>query len=426
MRAIIYPSALKGVLKAPASKSMTLRAIAAATMAKGTSIIKGASLCDDAMAALDIAKSLGATVDIKGNKFTISGNFSAAETTLSARESALCVRMFAPIAALLDTPLTITGSGSLQHRPMQMIDEALSQLGASCKPVPNADIMAWRIEGPLNGGNLSINGHETSQLLTGLLMALPLTSVNSEINVKNLVSKNYVDMTIQLLRQFGVVINKQSDEYYKIRGRQRYSAKEYTVEGDWSGAAFLLVAAALSGDVTVQNLYGNTKQPDSCILKTLTLVGAAISVSEQEVSLSKDSTTLRPFNFDAGESPDLVPPLVALAAQCNGISMIYGINRLKIKESSRAEALQQEFARIGVHIDLADDTMKIHGGTLAVEEDVVHAHNDHRIAMALAVAACSADKPLTIEGAECVSKSYPNFFADLKKLRVGVTIEDNI
>jgi len=426
MRIIISPSELKGVVKAPASKSMTLRAIAAAAMAKGTSIIKGASLCDDAMAALDIAKSLGAAVTIDGDKLTIAGNFSATETTLSARESGLCVRMFAPIAALLDTPVTITGSGSLQHRPMHMIDEALSQLGASCKPVPDADNMAWRIAGPLNGGNLLIDGHETSQLLTGLLMALPLTSINSEIRVKNLVSKNYVDMTIQLLRQFGVVINKQSDEYYKIRGRQRYSAKEYTVEGDWSGAAFLLVAAALSGEVTVQNLHSNTKQPDSSILKMLTLAGAAISVSEQEVFLSKSSTPLRSFNFDANESPDLVPPLVALAAQCKGISTIYGINRLKIKESSRAEALQQEFARIGIRIDLTDDTMKIYGGTLTVDQEPVHAHNDHRIAMALAVAACSADNPLTIEGADCVNKSYPNFFADLKKLRADITIEDEM
>jgi len=426
MRAVIYPSPLKGTLKAPASKSMTLRAIAAATLAKGTSIITGASLCDDVMAALDIAKSLGATITIQGDKLTISGHFSAVETTLLARESGLCMRMFAPIVALLDTPVCITGEGSLQHRPMQMIDEALSQLGASCKPAPDTDNMTWRIEGPLKGGKLLIDGHETSQLLSGLLMALPLVFTDSEIYVKNLAGRGYVDMTIQLLRQFDVVINKQSDEYYKIRGRQCYNAKAYIVESDWSSAAFLLVAAALSGEIIIRNLSCNTKQPDSNVLKVLTLAGALVSVNEQAVFLHKPQGLLRTFNFDANDSPDLVPPLVALAAHCKGVSTIYGIHRLKIKESSRAEALQQEFARMGIRIDLTEDTMKIHGGTLSIGEEPVYAHNDHRIAMALAVAACNANKPLTIENAECVNKSYPNFFTDLKKLKVGVTIEDEI
>ncbi|MDR0294832.1 MAG: 3-phosphoshikimate 1-carboxyvinyltransferase [Prevotellaceae bacterium] len=425
MRVIIHPSSLKGVLKAPASKSITQRAIAAATMAKGTSIIHNASLCDDAMSAINIAQDLGATVDITGDKFTITGNFSARETTLSAGESGLCMRMFVPIAALLDTPVTITGRGSLQHRPMQMIDEALSQLGASCKPMPDAEGTTWQIEGPLNGGNISIDGHETSQLLTGLLMALPLVAADSEICVKNLVSKGYVDMTIQLLRHFGVVIHKQNNELYKIKGRQRYNAKEYTVEGDWSAAAFLLVAAVLNGEITVQNLFSNTKQPDSGVLKVLTLAGAPVSVNEQEVFLRKPAGSPRAFNFDANESPDLVPPLVALAARCKGISTIYGINRLKIKESNRAEALQQEFARLGTRIELTDDTMKIYGGTLVVGNEPVYAHNDHRIAMALAIAACGANQPLTIEGVECVNKSYPDFFTDLKKLKISLTIEDN-
>jgi 3-phosphoshikimate 1-carboxyvinyltransferase len=300
---------------------------------------------------------------------------------------------------------------------MQMINEALEQLGASCKFISNIDgVASWRIEGLLTGGKLLIDAHETSQLLTGLLMALPLAAVDSEITVKNLVSKGYVDMTIQLLRQFGVLIQQQSGGNYKIRGRQCYTAKDYMVEGDWSGAAFILAAAALGGEVKIHNLLSNTKQPDSAILKVLTLAGVPLSVSEREVFLHKPPGRLRAFGFDAADCPDLVPPLVALAARCKGVSTIYGINRLKIKESNRAEALQQEFAALGIRIDLAEDTMKIHGGTLTVVKNQVDAHNDHRIAMALAAAACSADQPLTIEGAECVSKSYPNFFVDLQKL----------
>ena len=423
MRVIISPSALRGVLKAPASKSMTQRAIAAAMLAKGTSVISGASLCDDAMTALGIAGALGAVVSRNGDSLHITGNFAAAETAFSVGESALCMRMFAPIAALLDVPVTVTGSGSLQHRPMQMINEALKQLGASCRVVAGIDgLTSWRIEGPLIGGKLLIDGHETSQLLTGLLMALPLAAADSEIKVENPVSKGYVDMTIQLLRQFGVIIQKQSDGYYKIRGRQRYAAKDCAVEGDWSGAAFILVAAALSGEASVQNLFGNTKQPDSELLKVLTLAGVPVSLSEQTVFLRKSQGQPRAFNFDATDCPDLIPPLVALAARCKGISTIYGIGRLRIKESSRAEVLQQEFAALGTRIVLAEGSMKIHGDSLTVVKNQVNAHNDHRIAMALAAAACSADKPLTIEGAECVRKSYPDFFADLQKLGADVVI----
>ena len=426
MCVIITPSALKGALKAPASKSMTQRAIAVATMAKGTSMVSGASLCDDAMTALAIAKSLGAVIDIKGDKLSIIGNFSAAATDFSVGESALCMRMFAPIAALLDTPIRIIGTGSLQHRPMQMIDEALSQLGASCILMPGANNKIWQVKGPLIGGKLLIDGSETSQVLTGLLMALPLAPVNSEITVKNLVGRGYVDMTIQVLQQFGVVIQQLKGGHYKINGCQRYVAKDYAVEGDWSGAAFLLVAAALTGEIRIHNLFSNTKQPDSAVLKALTLAGVPVSIGEQEVVVRKPQGRPKAFNFDAGECPDLVPPLVALAAGCKGVSSIYGIDRLKIKESSRAEVLQQEFARIGVRIDLTENMMKIHGGTLTVGKEPVYAHNDHRIAMALAVAACSADKPLTIEGAECVSKSYPDFFADLQKSGVNITTENKI
>ena len=426
MRVVIYPSKLKGALKAPASKSMTQRAIAAATMAKGTSIVSGASLCDDAMTALAIAKSLGAAIDIKGDKLSITGNFSAAETGFSVGESALCMRMFAPIAALLDTPVRITGKGSLQHRPMQMIDDALSQFGASCKLMTDADSKVWQVEGTLTGGKLLIDGHETSQVLTGLLMALPLAPNDSEITVKNLAGKGYVDMTMQLLRQFGIVIQQQGNTLYRIRGRQKYAAKNYTVEGDWSGAAFLLVAAALTGEIRIHNLLSNTKQPDSAVLTALTLAGVPVSVGEQEVVVRKPQGQPRAFNFDARECPDLVPPLVALAAGCKGVSLIYGINRLKIKESSRAEVLQQEFAALGIRIDLTEDTMKIHGAQPTVLKDSVYAHNDHRIAMALAIAAGSADKPLTIEGAACVSKSYPDFFADLQKSGVNITTENKI
>jgi 3-phosphoshikimate 1-carboxyvinyltransferase len=324
--------------------------------------------------------------------------------------------MFAPIAALLPQPVVISGQGTLLHRPTNMIAEALLQLGVTCTANNHNDSLPLTVQGPLKGANLTINGYQTSQLLTGLLMALPLADVNSEITARELNSKSYVDMTIQLLKQFGVVVRKDSDSLYRIRGRQHYSPQTYTVEGDWSSAAFLFVAAALKGSVMIRNLYGNSKQPDSAILIILTLVGADIVVNEQAVQVTRVAAPLKPFQFDATDSPDLFPPLVALAAYCRGISVIYGVNRRTIKESNRAAALQEEFAKLGVKIDLLDDAMRIHGSATVKGGVTVWSHHDHRIAMALAVAAIAAEMPVTIDDAECVSKSYPAFFSDFKYL----------
>jgi 3-phosphoshikimate 1-carboxyvinyltransferase len=405
---------------------MTQRAIAAAMLSKGTSVIRRASDCDDALAALDIAATLGAAVQRDKDTVTVTGNLSAAEgAVVQCGESGLCMRMFAPLAALLPTPVVITGTGSLLNRPTNMIAEALSQLGVACTANHHNDSLPITVKGPLKGANITINGYQTSQLLTGLLMALPLAEENSEITVKDLNSKSYVDMTIQMLKQFGVVVRKDSDSYYRIRGRQRYSPQTYVVEGDWSGAAFLLVAAAMKGSVMVRNLFGNSKQPDSAILKILTLVGADIMVNEQDVQVTRVPSPLKPFQFDATGSPDLFPPLVVLAAYCRGVSVIYGIDRLKIKESNRAAALQEEFAKLGVKIELVDDAMRIHGSTLIKGGVTVSSHHDHRIAMAMAVAAIAAELPITIDDAECVSKSYPGFFSDLKRLKVDVTIENS-
>jgi 3-phosphoshikimate 1-carboxyvinyltransferase len=417
MHVIIYPSTVKGVLTAPASKSMTQRAVAAAVLARGTSVIRRASACDDAQAALGIAATLGATVQHDRDTITVTGNLSAApDAVIQCGESGLCMRMFAPIAALLPTPVVITGRGSLLNRPTNMIAEALSQLGVACTANAHNDSLPITVTGPLRGANITINGYQTSQLLTGLLMALPLAEENSEVTVHDLNSKSYVDMTVQLLKQFGVVVRKESDNLYRIRGRQRYTPQTYVVEGDWSGAAFLLVAAALRGAITIRNLFGNSRQPDSAILRILTLVGADITVNEQDVQVSRVSAPLKPFQFDATNSPDLFPPLVALAARCRGISVIYGIDRLRIKESDRATALQEEFAKLGVKVELVDDAMRIHGSALLRGEVTVSSHYDHRIAMALAVAALAAEQPVTIDDAECVSKSYPDFFSDLAKL----------
>jgi 3-phosphoshikimate 1-carboxyvinyltransferase len=321
----------------------------------------------------------------------------------------------------------MAGEGSLLKRPTGMIIEALTQLGVTCITPDENNTLLLAVKGPLKGGNkITIDGSQTSQLLSGLFFALPLADKDSEITVKNLQSKSYVDMTIQVLSRFGIVIREETDGYYKIRGDQYYFSQTCTVEGDWSAAAFLLVVAALRGGATVYNIFGTSKQPDSAILKILMLTGANVELNPMSISVSRSMGTLKPFHFDASGCPDLFPPLVALAAYCKGISVIHGIDRLKTKECDRALALQEEFAKLGIKIELEDNYMKIFGGQGVHGGVEVSSHGDHRIAMSLAVAATGADMPVSIEGAACVKKSYPNFFEDLKRVHIEVKTDNDI
>lgn len=417
MQKIIIPSFANGTVTAPPSKSMTQRAIAAALLAAGTTTILRPSFCNDSLAALEIVRKLGAEVVPGKEEITILGGFLVHGQQLHCGESGLAMRMFAPIAALHRKPFVFSGEGSLQKRPVGMIGEALMQLGVEFESENGH--LPFRVKGPLQGGIATIDGSVSSQLLTGLLMALPLAESDTEIHVNNLKSKPYIAMTIRLLGEFGITIENQDFETFTIPGRQKYQAKAFTVEGDWSGAAFLLVAGAINGEISVKGLQLNSEQSDMAILEVLKIAGARLIVSNDAVMVSKSE--LLPFAFDATECPDLFPPLAALAACCRGTSRIRGTERLIHKESNRAQAIQREMSKLGIQIALEENEMIIEGGK--VSGAFVNSHNDHRIAMMAAVAGLMADGPVTIEDAQCVSKSYPGFFDDLRRL--GIQFEQN-
>ena len=263
--------------------------------------------------------------------------------------------------------------------------------------------------GPLCGGCAEVDGSLSSQIVTGLLIAAPYAQTDVILNVKNLKSKPYIDITLNMMKQFGVEVKNYNYERFEIGCHQHYSPMNYIVEGDWSGVAFLLIAGALSGNVTVINVSMNSSQADKAIVDVLRMVGANVNILENAISVSKGD--LNSFDFDATECPDLFPPLVALASHCNGITKIKGVSRLAHKESNRALVLQKEFAKVGTRIDLVEDEMVIYGGMLVGGK--MHANNDHRIAMAGAVAALLARQPIEIENPECVAKSYPQFWNDL-------------
>jgi 3-phosphoshikimate 1-carboxyvinyltransferase len=410
MERYLEPSALKGTVKAPSSKSMTQRAIAAALLADGESIIHNPSYCDDSLAAMSIAVGLGARVEPLANELKIIGSAVLKEPKLNCGESGLAIRMFSPIAALYPVEISMIGANSLKKRPMIMIEEALNQLGAKCSST--SGFLPLSIRGPITGGICEIDGSVSSQLLTGLLMALPLAKKDSEIKVNNLKSKPYIDMTIEILSSFGIKIENQGYTHFRIPGKQKYTPINYNVEGDWSGGAFLLVAGAINGHLIINGLRKDSRQSDMSIIYALEKAGANIKIINDQFEISKSK--LKAFEFDATQSPDLFPPLVALASYCEGVSVIKGVSRLIYKESDRAKTLMEEFGKMNIKIEIKDDSMHITGGSPVSSK--VESHEDHRIAMALAVTSLGASGKVSIRDSQCVAKSYPGFFDDLRQL----------
>jgi 3-phosphoshikimate 1-carboxyvinyltransferase len=414
MERIVVPSVLKGEVKAPSSKSMTQRAIAAGLLAGGTSTISNPSYCDDSLAAMSIAAGLGARLEPAAGILKITGAGELKEKKLNCGESGLAIRMFSPIAALYKTELIIIGTGSLRKRPMSMVVEALRQFGVKCES--ENGFLPLIIKGPIKGGNCEIDGSMSSQLLTGLLMALPVASKDSVIKVNDLKSKPYIDMTLQVLDKFGIRIENDKYKKFIIAGNQRYMPCSFEVESDWSGGAFLLVAGAINGNVTVHGLRPDSRQSDKAILTALDKAGATLSIADSSVSIKKSA--LKAFEFDATESPDLFPPLAALASYCKGTSGIKGVSRLIYKESNRSEALAEEFAKMNISIEVTGDYMLVTGGK--VKGAHVTSHDDHRIAMAEAVAGIGASDKVFIKDSQCIAKSYPGFFNDLREIGASV------
>ncbi|HRW84904.1 MAG TPA: 3-phosphoshikimate 1-carboxyvinyltransferase [Bacteroidales bacterium] len=405
----VSPSSVRGTVKAPPSKSMTQRGIAAALLSDGESTIINPSFCNDSLAALSIAENLGAVICKTSEELKITGKGKPLFTTLDCGESGLAIRMFSPVAALLPDEITMTGRGSLVNRPMSMIVDALTRLGVACKS--NKGFLPLTIRGPLSGGECEIDGSLSSQLLTGLLMALPVAENDSFIKVNNLKSRPYIDMTLEVLEYFGISVTNNRYHEFRIAGGQKYKAARFAVESDWSGGAFLLVAGAIAGGLTVEGLRANSSQSDKAILTALDRAGAKMNISERSVNIV--SSGLNSFEFDSTESPDLFPPLVTLASFCRGTSGIKGVHRLTHKESNRAEALVTEFSKLNVKIEISGDYMLVTGSRPG--GGVTNSHNDHRIAMALATAALGATEKIVIKDAECINKSYPGFYDDIRK-----------
>ncbi len=393
---------------APASKSVAQRVLLASALSHQKIQINHIGQSDDVLNILKICKQLGAEVEtINIQSIAVKGRVNPPKKNLNVGESGLGVRLTTPIASTFNQAFIINGKGSLLNRPLTQFKDFLPQMGVNVSF--NNGHLPISISGKLKGGNYTVDGSLSSQYISGLLMALPLAKNDSVLNVSSPTSIPYIDITLEVLKNFSIEIENNNYTTFKIKGNQIYQPKQKTIniEGDWSGASFWIVYGLIKGIIEISNLNPNSTQADKAILKVINLVGG--NYKWQNNTLIISSTQLKPFEFDATHCPDLFPPLVTLASAINGTSKIKGINRLTHKESNRAKVLQTEFKKLELDIELDDDIMLIKG-TSHLKSAKVNSNNDHRIAMCTAIASVLTDDGIEISNENCVNKSYPEFW----------------
>ncbi len=453
-------------LSMPVSKSFAQRAIIAAALAEGTSRLSGYSPCGDNEAAVAVARNLGAEVCVDGNVLIISGIGAQPGgvqlPVLHVGESGLLTRMMIPVMAQLSAgPVTFTGEKTLLGRPLTGAKEIMDAFGAGIESVDDESAagetvrVPLRVTGPLNAGRAEISGKHGSQLISGLLMALPFADRNSSLIVHEPKSIPYMFITLEVLKKFGIKTGNEmlggrdflesdgdwslcTEMVFKIKGGQKYKAADIDLEGDWSAAANFLVAGAVFGRAELQGLDTTSLQADLSIMDILMDAGASLSQLDGERGdITVQRAPLKAFSVDASNCPDLFPIISVLAAFCQGTSRLAGVGRLANKESDRAKAIIEMLVQMGVKASVEGDEMVIEGHSLAqrllcaaasAHGDSASAassdgngsvgllkggrytsHHDHRMVMALKVAALGADGPIEIDDEECVAKSFPDF-----------------
>lgn len=418
---IITPSTLKGTLNIPASKSLCHRSIIAAGLSKGVSSIENIIYSDDINATVSGMKTFGVNVIKTENGLMIDGSKSILFDKeannedgyyIDCIESGSTLRFFIPLAALTKNKITFNGKGRLGERPLEPYYDIFHQ--QNIKYHNKDGKLPLTVEGKLSPGIFQIKGDVSSQFITGLLYALPCLDGDSSIILSTeLESKPYVDMTIDTLKKFSVnVINNGYKDFF-IKGNQSYKPYDYRVEGDFSQAAFWLAAGALGGNIELNEINMDSLQGDKVIVDLLSKMGANIMIKMKSI-LIKDSV-LSGITIDASECPDIVPILAVIGSLSKGTTEIINASRLRLKESDRLKAVATELNKLGADVTEKEDGLLIRGKD-KLKGGTVSSWNDHRIAMAMAIASIKCTDTVIIEGSEAVNKSYPNFFEDFKKL----------
>ena len=439
-------------LSMPVSKSFAQRAIIAAALADGTSHLRGYTPCGDNEAALQVARNLGAEVNVNGNEVTINGISAQLGglnlPELHVGESGLLTRMLIPVMAQLSPdPVSFTGEKTLLGRPLTGAKEIMDAFEADVIPSeveesPSIVRVPLTVKGPLKAGRAEISGKHGSQLISGLLMALPFAEKNSSLIVHEPKSIPYMFITLEVLKKFGIKIGNDmlggpdflasdgdwslcTEMVFKVKGGQKYKAADIDLEGDWSAAANFLVAGAIFGKAELQGLDTTSLQADLSIMDILMDAGASLSqLDGDRGNITVQRAPLKAFRVDASNCPDLFPIVSVLAAFCQGTSRLAGVGRLANKESDRARAIMEMLTQMGVRACVEGDEMVIEGHSLAqrlldnclLKGGLYTSHHDHRMVMALKVASLGADGPISIDDEQCVAKSFPQFHEIFDKL----------
>lgn len=413
----VKKSKLSGSLYIVPSKSIMHRVLIAASLADGESTIYNPLYAIDTLQTIEGLKSLGVLFETRLDKIgVLGGEIRHMKRTINARESGSTLRFLIPIALITEEKETFLLSDSLANRPMRPYEDVFKEKNIFYEKKDNS----INVKGPLISGDYIIPGDVSSQFISGLLFALPLLSGNSKIVIKgNYESKSYVDMTIDILKKFKVVVEEKKNVIF-IRGKQRYLPADIVIEGDYSQAAFFLVANALGHNVTLKGLSKSSLQGDKAILNLLEQYGCEVKFND-ELSVKKIKPTPEGLVFDIANSPDLGPILFALAALSDKEITIKGIKRLKYKESDRIKAMTENLSLLGSKFILNDNQITFYPSNLK-GGITVNSYNDHRVAMSLAIMGTVLEDGLIIEDAEAVSKSYPTFFEDIRTFG-GITHE---
>ena len=410
---------LTGEITAPSSKAQTHRALVAGLLSEGTTIIINPLSCDDTEATASAVSALGGKLTKNRTAWTVDGRGrpQPADGEINCRESGVTLRFMIPIASLTGSKTTFRVSAGLARRPLEPLADAMKQLDVNVA----ADQETVRIEGGApRGGVVRIRGDVSSQFISGLLFAGPLMENGLRLeSTSPLESRSYASLTIETMRKHGTTVRaNRSMTEFEIKKGQRYSTSSHRIGGDFSSAAFLLAAAAItSSKVIVHGLSPNSPEPDSAVIGILRQMGAHITVEDDGLLI--EGGKLKSTVVDIRDSPDLGPVLAVLGCCAEGESRVTGALRLRYKESDRLATVTSELKGLGADVKETDDGFVTRGPSF-LSGGVVRAHGDHRVAMALSIAALGTSDKVTIEGAECVSKSYPNFFDDLRSLGVEV------
>lgn len=399
---------------APGSKSVAQRALMMAALANSPTVLRGVTYCDDVLACARLISALGAKVDFSSECVTVRPRVGRRLPSVDVGESATALRMGAALVGLNPIPMLLEMKGTLAHRNHQDMVSTLRKFGVAATVLD--DVM--EVRGPIKQRSQNITDPTTSQPISGLMLALSQISGHSKIVLDHPVSVPYLHLTAQVAKQFGVEISvADTGQVIEVSGPQIPQGTEFVIPGDWSCAAFWLVAGTFTDTpktqpVTVRNLNLNSLQADRLIVTALHLARAKVETHSDSVTVTP--SPLQGFDIDAHNAPDCIPPLVALATACTGESRIKGAHRLWGKESNRAETLQTELTKLGVNIKVADDVITVTGTN--IQPGAVNVHNDHRIAMTTAILGLRCNNRIQIDNPAAVQKSYPDFFAELSRM----------